>query len=215
MNNHSRQIELAKRKFAKPWEINSNDIENEVNIVLSKRLAKNQFGRPILEKYVQENQYFYGVYEFDQTGLKQDVLERLVLRATDFFCDIVEVLHKTSQIQNDDFPGIENRQLVTTHILRERRSHIATLRKQKDNYVCSICGLKFMDKYGPMGSNFAEAHHKVPLSSSDKVRLTKIKDLITVCANCHRMLHRMKGKQTDIHHLKNLVRKYKNRKSVD
>lgn len=205
---------LANKKFGIPFKIGPKDIKDEKKVyVLSKQLSKNKFGSPILEKHERQFYYYYGIYEFDQTGLSQDVSERLSLRVTDFFYDIVEVLQKTTQIQNEDYPGIENRKSVRTHIYRERRSHVATLRKQIDNYICEICDLKFIEVYGTIGKNFAEAHHIVPLSSNDEIRQTTIEDLITVCANCHRMLHRMTGKQTDIADLKDIVRKYKKKSS--
>ena len=46
-------------------------------------------------------------------------------------------------------------------------------------------------KYGKIGQDFIEAHHVLPLSLSteDEVK-TKISDLIMVCSNCHKMIHR-------------------------
>jgi putative restriction endonuclease len=68
-----------------------------------------------------------------------------------------------------------------------------------------VCDLHFPDRYGPLGHAFAEAHHLVPLSKVKKCVMTKIDDLATVCANCHRMLHRMDGVTSDIATLRKIV----------
>jgi len=57
--------------------------------------------------------------------------------------------------------------------------------------------MRFSDQYGELGNGFAEAHHIEALNNLDDQVVTKVKDLITVCANCHRMLHRMKGLKED------------------
>lgn len=49
---------------------------------------------------------------------------------------------------------------------------------------------------------FAEAHHIVPLVQLDGAQSVSVDDLITVCANCHRMLHKLQGEPEDIEELK-------------
>lgn len=59
---------------------------------------------------------------------------------------------------------------------------------------CQICGFDFKKKYGYIGENFIEVHHKRPLFSLDEELIPNPKtDLITVCFNCHRMIHRKKN----------------------
>jgi len=60
-------------------------------------------------------------------------------------------------------------------------------------YKCLACGLDFSEKYGPLGNEYIEVHHRVPVSElGEAYRLDPVKDLVTVCANCHAMLHRAK-----------------------
>ena len=47
-----------------------------------------------------------------------------------------------------------------------------------------------MEGYGDIGEGFIECHHLLPLSQIRPNQVTKLSDLATVCANCHRMLHR-------------------------
>lgn len=59
-------------------------------------------------------------------------------------------------------------------------------------YTCRVCGFNFEDKYGDLGRNFIEVHHKKEISSflGENYNVDPIKDLIPVCSNCHSMLHR-------------------------
>ena len=177
---------------------------------LAKKLAKYRFGHPIYEKYPENGEYLYGIYQYDSTGLQKNALNRLVARSVDFFQTIAEAVSKKTPKQDDEaYPDIENRQVVSRHIRRERKSHAVTLCKHRDNFICQVCGFDYSNAYGSLGDDFAEAHHKVPLSSNKKLRSTTIDDLITVCANCHRMLHRMAGNTQDINSLKKIIKIHK------
>ena len=59
--------------------------------------------------------------------------------------------------------------------------------------TCKVCGFNFEKRYGILGADFIEVHHKIPLSSlSEEIEINPVEDLIPVCSNCHRMLHRKK-----------------------
>lgn len=56
---------------------------------------------------------------------------------------------------------------------------------------CQACGFDFLEKYGVLGNEYIEVHHRVPVSAmGGDYRLDPVKDLVPVCANCHAMLHR-------------------------
>lgn len=55
---------------------------------------------------------------------------------------------------------------------------------------CQACGFEFSKKYGELGSEYIEVHHKIPVSAmGGSYRIDPINDLVPVCANCHAMLH--------------------------
>ena len=57
--------------------------------------------------------------------------------------------------------------------------------------TCQVCGFNFERQYGSLGYGYIEVHHKKPLYSLDEeVVPDPVKDMICVCSNCHRMLHR-------------------------
>ena len=150
----------------------------------------------------------YGVFNFSSIELSQRGIEKLVSKIISFFNSILEnLLAEKNQLVFQDYSAVENRKKVVSHLLRERNSALAKKRKQKDDYQCQICEFKMEDIYGYLGKDYAEAHHIVPLNKIKKQSKTNVEDLITVCPNCHRMLHRMKGEKSDIVKLKSIVRK--------
>ena len=57
--------------------------------------------------------------------------------------------------------------------------------------VCQVCGFDFLEHYGELGRNYIEVHHLRPLSTLDEqVEVDPETDLVCLCANCHRMMHR-------------------------
>jgi predicted HNH restriction endonuclease len=88
----------------------------------------------------------------------------------------------------------EGRRLIAKHHRIERNRTIVNAVKQKryeeDPLLrCEVCGFSFIQKYGEIGRNFIEAHHKVPLSELQTTTTTRMTDFVLVCSNCHRMLH--------------------------
>jgi hypothetical protein len=111
-------------------------------------------------------------------------------------------------VEFDEFVDIEGKERfkAVKHITIENRSRrLAQIAKSRDRYICQVCKLNFATTYPGWGKGYAEAHHKIPLSRlRGKVRNSP-KDLVTVCANCHRMLHWRKG--ITIERLKEIVKK--------
>jgi 5-methylcytosine-specific restriction protein A len=71
--------------------------------------------------------------------------------------------------------------------------------KRNSNYTCQACGLKYEKIYGNYSKNkdFIEAHHIEPkFKAKENAEINKkmsrtAKDFAMLCANCHRMIHRM------------------------
>jgi 5-methylcytosine-specific restriction enzyme A len=56
---------------------------------------------------------------------------------------------------------------------------------------CQVCDFDFRGKYGALGNEYIEVHHRVPVSAmGGAYRLDPVRDLVPVCSNCHAMLHR-------------------------
>lgn len=93
-----------------------------------------------------------------------------------------------------DQVGLEGGKRLVAHYRIERDSQIRAkkileLRQSKDGVICEVCGFSFEETYGRRGHEFIEVHHKNFLSKSGKTE-TRSSDLIGLCSNCHRMIHR-------------------------
>lgn len=91
----------------------------------------------------------------------------------------------------------EGETLYRLHRYKERNKKIAqrkkdTVMEQQGKLICEVCDFDFAVVYGPLGQGYIECHHTKPLSLLSAGDKTLLKDLALVCANCHRMLHRMK-----------------------
>ena len=57
--------------------------------------------------------------------------------------------------------------------------------------ACSVCGFRFEDRYGAIGSEVIEVHHLRPLSGSkERLVVDPVKDMRPLCSNCHTIVHR-------------------------
>ena len=90
---------------------------------------------------------------------------------------------------------VEGEAKYRLHLRRERNSELVRAAKARGlkadpSLPCRICGFSFVETYGELGQGFIEAHHIVPVADQEGVTEVKVDDLILVCSNCHRMLHR-------------------------
>ena len=94
----------------------------------------------------------------------------------------------------EDDTATEGRLLQRTHFHRERNKKLRNRKieshlKSHKRVGCEICEFDFEATYGPRGREYIEVHHVLPLHASGPTK-TKLSDLILICSNCHRMIHR-------------------------
>lgn len=120
---------------------------------------------------------------------------------------------QTSEIVDDDFEEAnEGRILTRVHASRERNRKIvekkkASFLKQHNTTFCEACGFDFEEHYGSRGAGFIECHHTKPVSELSPGEKTKLADLVLLCSNCHRMVHRSKP-WLSLEELKKLIKKH-------
>ncbi|WP_255298261.1 HNH endonuclease [Brevibacillus dissolubilis] len=80
--------------------------------------------------------------------------------------------------------------------------------------ICKACGFDFEAVYGERGKNFIEVHHIKPLSTLDggEMEIVPETDLVPVCSNCHRMIHRYKDEVLTVEQVKSMIEKQRGRK---
>lgn len=148
-------------------------------------------------------------YRLFKSGGKQTSVINMSIYKTDVR-DIYEFEFSRAITDEANQNDLENRlgnlegDLYQTSTIKHKRSY--DNRKKAisiHGLSCNICGFNFEDTYGDIGSDFIEVHHKKPLSEADgSILIEPSKDLITLCANCHRMIHRIPGKILTINELK-------------
>jgi 5-methylcytosine-specific restriction protein A len=71
---------------------------------------------------------------------------------------------------------------------------------------CIVCGFNFSRYYGDRGQGFIEIHHVKPISTFDQeTDVNPNTDLVPVCANCHRMIHRKKDNVLSVEEMKQIT----------
>jgi 5-methylcytosine-specific restriction protein A len=100
-------------------------------------------------------------------------------------------------IKIDDVEEFKEGKILTSiHKTRERNPAVTSKKKklvlqQFGRLDCEVCGFNYAEVYGEIGQEFAECHHIIPLSELKPNVATKIIDLAILCANCHRMIHKV------------------------
>jgi len=209
-SNNRGPIKLLKDSASASWKpkhtIRSNDVQYGSLIRLKHPLDPKYYGKSIHELHANGETYL-GFYDPIDPADKI-ARQRFVRHAVNFFLDMLRTRFPTDQllISPDEFPKATERRVVRTHLVHERNRSLANQCKRRDDFRCQVCNFKYSEFYGQLGDLFAESHHIVPLSKLEDGMQTNLSDLITVCANCHRMLHHMNGELDDIKRLRSLVR---------
>lgn len=110
--------------------------------------------------------------------------------------------------EDDENCYFEGKQELRSHLKRERNSTVTKKAKERyykkhKKYECMLCGFDFQKEYGEL---YIECHHIIPISELNEGEKTNINDILLVCANCHRMLHRKKDWKT-VEELRDIVKK--------
>lgn len=151
-------------------------------------------------QYIGETEPDGFVSSLDRQGFKPKDIER-------------EVKHSFSEIVIEE-GALDNR--TTTQRTRSNKLREIAINEFKKTHngrvLCVVCGFNFFETYGEQGRDFIEIHHIEPMHLMDiggkkttaKKALGKV---APVCSNCHRMIHRERGKMLSIEELKALLEK--------
>jgi len=93
----------------------------------------------------------------------------------------------------------EGRILTRMHRYRERNRELVKkfkmYSKKKSNegmLKCAACDLDYIRKYGPFAETLIDVHHIKPVHTMLPGNKTSVKDLVLLCASCHRAVHSQK-----------------------
>lgn len=84
----------------------------------------------------------------------------------------------------------EGKKIKKFTYISERSPKLRRAALEKFGYRCMACGFDFEAIYGHnLGEDFIEVHHIIPVSEDE--RENNPDNLRPLCANCHRMIHRL------------------------
>ena len=114
-----------------------------------------------------------------------------------------EIVRKEEDVRCNDYPlnpddrrWTEGHPRLVTHLRRERSAGISKAKKkdferEHGRLYCERCQLDPIEAYGPLlGKACIEVHHIVPVAKVLPGHPTELKDLMCLCANCHRIVHK-------------------------
>lgn len=92
--------------------------------------------------------------------------------------------------------GVRSARQALENTMTEERRYVRkrdrSLRQQafvEAGGVCAACGTNFGDFLDGLGMKVLQVHHVRQLSASNAPRITSVRDLSVVCANCHLLIH--------------------------
>ena len=94
--------------------------------------------------------------------------------------------------------------VMGSRIERSSRNRLEAIRLH--GYKCQVCGFNFAETYGDLGKNYIEVHHVNPLAEQQGEHIVNPEtDLVCLCANCHRMVHRNRNEVLSINELIEII----------
>jgi predicted HNH restriction endonuclease len=118
---------------------------------------------------------------------------------------LLSLIRGSDPVEIDGTARTEGGTIVRLSRTAERDPALRTEAIRIHGTDCAGCGFSFGRAYGPWGENYIEIHHVIPLGDG-KERLTDpATDLIPLCANCHRMVHRRPGTCLSLAELRVLI----------
>ena len=121
------------------------------------------------------------------------IYRRLILDLDFGDDDLPKPFHHGQKPQTPEEIIIERRR-YSLHSRIERRRDVSAKVKKIQGLSCRACDFHFGNHYGSLGEDFIEVHHLKPLASLEldvHVSYSLKDDYAVLCANCHRMIHRL------------------------
>lgn len=184
---------------------------NPINIDV---FLSNSTHQDLLAEVKKEGEVFYqeknNKYYIKQGGYLTKLDERLVKL---FKVNVDNITETPQNLEDEEEFFQEGKVKYRLHRHKERNKKLIKAAKENfklnnDNKLfCEACGFNFVNTYGAeIGEGFIEAHHTIPISEVTEEHKSAISELVLLCSNCHRMIHR-KRPWLSINKLQTLLQK--------
>ena len=190
---------LTNMEIATITHINGKELVKAVTWLLERKVIR-QDSRSVRAGHhvADERAYFYTVDGYCGRKLMSVILENF---------DASEELTEIKSTDNENELGnVEGarRFVYASRIERNNKNRIDAIRLH--GYKCQACGFDFAEIYGELGKNYIEVHHVNPLAAQDGEHIVNpATDLVCLCSNCHRMVHRNKNQVLTVSNLRDII----------
>lgn len=167
----------------------------------AKLIWSSEFSSILKEYYPlnKESGFIYPLLRYNR--IKNDIFQITLIDQYDTYDEDGLIEDEFSSIQN-----LEGKKYKSTIIRYSRNVQNRTACIKIHGTKCYACGFDFELFYGTHGENFIEIHHLKMLSElDDETIINPETDLIPLCSNCHRMIHRNKENMLSIDELKKII----------
>lgn len=172
-------MELSDVISATLWLVNNNVIQQDRRSILAGHQINNS------------EAFFFTVASPCGRELLDEIINSLI-DEDDLSCSI-----------NGEVEG-DRRYVFASRIERSHRNRINAIKFH--GYKCKVCDFDFAHFYGDLGKNYIEVHHINPLAEQDGEQIVNPEtDLVCLCANCHRMIHRSRECVLTVDELKSII----------
>ena len=123
--------------------------------------------------------------------------------------DYIQTVDSQKDEPNSDLETvgyIEGKPTITYGLKYERNSKLRNQAIKIHGTRCKVCDFDFKEKYGLLGEGFIEIHHCKPMYEIKReIEVNPKTDLVPLCSNCHKMIHRNSKHVLTIEELNNLI----------
>lgn len=145
------------------------------------------------------NYWRNGVREIDQA-----TFDKILGQARLAPMEVAEV--KGFEDSQDFRSGVEGRKTNYYGARYERDPRLRLQAIAIHGLGCKVCGFDFEMVYGAYAKGYIHVHHTQPISEFDGAQVVNPEtDLITLCANCHSVIHRRRGITLSVADLKAML----------
>lgn len=167
----------------------------------------------ILSELVDRPKYYpYAPYRGRFRGAQGIYLTRLSIGLTEAFHELVDLrwptvegpptseqISQRAQTAALEFSEGERSQREMSFFRRNPRLREEAIKRL--GMRCVVCRLDFGERYGSAGEGYIEVHHLNPLAEREDTIagtpiMTKLDEVVPLCANCHRVIHRRRPAMT-------------------
>jgi len=160
----------------------------------------------LLEKELSE---WFSFFKENDSAEEPPLLRIQLIETSRYKVEIInpKTIELDVEVEIDNEPVYEGAVKYCYSKVYERRPENRKKAIEIHGLQCTVCCFDFESNYGARGAGFIEIHHSKPLFvTGEEMVVNPETDLVPVCSNCHRMIHRSRDVVLTIEELRILYK---------